>query len=70
MLPAGFPTVGPVHAYVTPGVDELPLTVAVGVTQLIVTSGFTEAFGGVKFAVGVTTAVFVHPFTVLVVTSV
>ena len=35
MLPAGFPTVGPVHAYVTPGVDELPLTVAVGVTQLI-----------------------------------
>ena len=41
-----------------------------GVKQLIVKSGTTLTCGGVKLAVGVTTAVFVHPFTVLVVNKV
>ena len=70
MLPAGLPTPGPVHAKVTPGVIELPCKVVVGVKQLIVKSGTTLNCGGVKLAVGVTTAVFVQPFTVLVVNNV
>jgi hypothetical protein len=70
VLPAGVPVVGPVHEYVTPGVVELPFSVAVGLAQLIVKSGTTDICGAVKSAVGVTTAVFVQPFTVLVVTNV
>lgn len=70
VVPAGVPVVGPVHEYVAPGVVELPLNVAVGVAQLIVKSGTTDICGDVKSAVGVTTAVFVHPFTVLVVNNV
>jgi hypothetical protein len=68
--PAGVPVVGPVHEYVAPGVVELPSNKAVGDKQLIVKSGTTLTCGVVKFAVGVTTAVFVHPFTVLVVSNV
>ena len=70
MLPAGAPVVGPVHAYVAPGAVELPLNVVVGLAQFIFKSGETDICGGVKLAVGVTTAVLVQPFTLLVVINV
>jgi hypothetical protein len=68
--PAGVPEDGPVHAYVAPGVVELPSNNADGEIQLIVKSGTTLTCGDVKLAVGVTTAVFVQPLTVLVVINV
>jgi hypothetical protein len=47
-----------------------PLYRADGEIQLIVKSGTTLTCGDVKLAVGVTTAVFVQPLTVLVVINV
>ena len=50
VVPAGLPELGPIHEYVAPGIDELPVSVTVGEehvmpapTGLIATSGDTFA---------------------------
>lgn len=61
MVPAGFPNAS-VHANVAPGVDELALTVTVGMAQVSVCAEPGVTFGAVVFELMVTFAVPVQPF--------
>lgn len=60
--PAGVPAVGPVHAYVTPPVVELPDNVTVVVEQVMVWALPTFTFGSAPLVVTTAVPVFVHPF--------
>jgi hypothetical protein len=70
VAPAGVKVVGPVQSNVAPLVEELPVSVTLVNTQVIIKSGPADTLGAIRLVPTTTVLVFVQPLTGLVTVSV